>query len=64
MKQRRNPLSYLGWLGFLGILGILSGAATMLAFFLFFFFLVGKLRMGSRSWVNDQRFHVGDIGEQ
>ena len=32
--------------------------------FLFFFFLVGKLRMGSRSWVNDQRFHVGDIGEQ
>lgn len=53
MKQRRNPLSYLGWLGFLGILGILSGAVTMLVFFLFFFFFTYRAKIPDELFWNN-----------
>lgn len=53
MKQRRNPLAYLGWLGFLGILGILSGAVTMLVFFLFFFFFTYRAKIPDELFWNN-----------
>ena len=45
MKQRRNPLAYLGWLGLIGFWGLVSSMVNLCVFFLFFFFFTYRAKI-------------------
>ena len=53
MKQRRNPLSYLGWLGLIGFWGLVSSMVNLCVFFLFFFFFTYRAKIPDELfWIN------------
>ena len=53
MKQRRNPLSYLGWLGLIGFWGLVSSMVNLCVFFLFFFFFTYRAKIPDELfWAN------------
>ena len=53
MKQRRNPLSYLGWLGLIGFWGLVSSMVNLCVFFLFFFFFTYRAKVPDELfWIN------------